>query len=551
MYDTEMCKVEYGEKKGRRRFGIGAMGLRKLGEIRVEKLKNSMANARSPKMKMLLIRVTTTVLLWTCLVQLTVFGGTWGPRVLKGWPNCFTQDSQPATELDVKLLPAVPARILPPKRVYKNNGYLVVSCNGGLNQMRSAICDMVAIARYLNVTLIVPELDKTSFWADPSDFEDIFDVDHFITSLRDEVRILKQLPPRLKTRVELGIVHTMPPVSWSDISYYHNQILPLIQKYKVVHLNRTDARLANNGQPLELQKLRCRVNFSALRFTSQIEELGRRVVKLLRQNGPFLVLHLRYEMDMLAFSGCTQGCNTEEVEELTRMRFDLLTLQQFEQCKILRFGLSDLFSLCRYAYPWWKEKIINSDLKRKDGLCPLTPEETALTLTALDIDRDIQIYIAAGEIYGGKRRMDSLADAYPKLVRKETLLGAADLQYFENHSSQMAALDYLVSLESDIFVPTYDGNMAKVVEGHRRFLGFKKTISLDRKVLTELIDRYTNGLLSWDEFSSAVKDTHAHRMGFPKKRWVVSDRPKEEDYFYANPEECLQPSDDDEYANIL
>lgn len=53
-------------------------------------------------------------------------------------------------------------------------------------------------------------------------------------------------------------------------------------------------------------------------------------------------------------------------------------------------------------------------------------------------------------------------------VRKEVLLEADDLRYFQNHSSQMAALDYMVSLESDIFVPTYDGNMAKVVEGHRR-----------------------------------------------------------------------------------
>ncbi|XP_038679880.1 rhamnogalacturonan I rhamnosyltransferase 1-like [Tripterygium wilfordii] len=466
------------------------------------------------KMKLWMIRATTSVVLWTCVVQLTTLGEMWGPRVLKGWPSCFLQDS--AAVLEDKV-PILAAPVLPPKRVYKNNGYLMVSCNGGLNQMRAAICDMVAIARYLNVTLIVPELDKTSFWADPSEFQDIFDVDHFITSLRDEVRILKELPPRLKRRMELGVIRTMPPVSWSDISYYRNQVLPLIQKYKVVHLNRTDTRLANNGQPLELQKLRCRVNFSALRFTLQIEELGKRVVKLLRQNGPFLVLHLRYEMDMLAFSGCTQGCNHEEVEELTRMR---------------------------YAYPWWKEKIINSDLKRKDGLCPLTPEETTLTLRALDIDPDIQIYIAAGEIYGGERRMATLASAYPKLVRKEVLLEPSDLRFFENHSSQMAALDYIVSLESDIFVPTYDGNMAKVVEGHRRFLGFKKTILLERRFLVDLIDCYNMGSLSWDEFSSAVKEAHADHMGTPRKRLVIPDRPKEEDYFYSNPEECLEPSHD-------
>ncbi|KAK6154971.1 hypothetical protein DH2020_009219 [Rehmannia glutinosa] len=473
-------------------------------------------------MKLWTLRAITTLLLWTCIIQLVAIGEVWGPKLLKSWPSC---SSPPNLYTDTNLSSIKTMKHFPPKSepliycyflftfksqaanfvnllfwilafgyryprivlvfasvdkrwVYANNGYLVVSCNGGLNQMRAAICDMVAIARYLNITLIVPELDKTSFWADSSDFQDIFDVDHFISSLRDE-------------------------------------ILPLLKKHKVVHLNKTDARLANNGLPVDIQKLRCRVNFSALRFTAQIEELGRKVVTMLRQKGPFLVLHLRYEMDMLSFSGCTQGCNTDEVNELTTMR---------------------------YANPWWKEKIIDPDIKRKEGLCPLTPEETALVLTALGINRNVQIYIAAGEIYGGKRRLRSLAKAFPNLVKKETLLEPSDLSFFQNHSSQMAALDYIVSLESDVFVPTYDGNMAKVVEGHRRYLGFKKTILLDRRVLIGLIDQYNDGSLSWDDFSSAVKDTHANRMGTPMNRVMIPDKPKEEDYFYANPQECLAAS---------
>jgi rhamnogalacturonan I rhamnosyltransferase len=71
----------------------------------------------------------------------------------------------------------------------------------------------------------------------------------------------------------------------------------------------------------------------------------------------------------------------------------------------------------RYEYPWWKEKEIDSDQKRQNGLCPLTPEETTLVLRALEIDRNMQIYIAAGDIFGGRRRLASLMRSFPNVVR--------------------------------------------------------------------------------------------------------------------------------------
>ncbi|BBG94272.1 O-fucosyltransferase family protein [Prunus dulcis] len=428
-------------------------------------------------------------------IRLVAVGELWHPHLLSNITNrisAITQDPLPTVPSPPPLLPA---------RNYTSNGFLRVSCNGGLNQMRAAICDMVTVARLLNLTLVVPELDKTSFWADPSNFEDIFDVRHFIDSLRDEVRIVRRLP-KMFSRKYGHKPFEMPPVSWSNEKYYLEQILPLISKHKVLHFNRTDARVANNWIPLDLQKLRCRVNFQALKFTPQIETLGYKLVRILQEKGPFVALHLRYEMDMLAFSGCTHGCTEEEAAELKRLR---------------------------YAYPWWREKEIVSEEKRSHGLCPLTPEESALLLQALDFHKDTQIYIAA----------DTFPTRLVVKVKKESLLSPEELQQFQNHSSQMAALDFIVSVASNTFVPTYDGNMAKLVEGHRRYLGFKKSILLDRKRLVELLDMHLNGTLSWNEFSVAVRSTHEKRMGQPTRRRVIADKPKEEDYFYANPQECL------------
>lgn len=90
--------------------GLMMMGLK--GESN-NKLRNSMvvssSSSRSSRMKLWMIRATTSVLLWTCVVQLTALGDMWGPRVLKGWPSCFTYESA-LTEL-----PSSTPVVLPPK----------------------------------------------------------------------------------------------------------------------------------------------------------------------------------------------------------------------------------------------------------------------------------------------------------------------------------------------------------------------------------------------------------------------------------------------------
>ena len=72
-----------------------------------------------------------------------------------------------------------------------------------------------------------------------------------------------------------------------------------------------------------------------------------------------------------------------------------------------------------------------------------------------------------------------------------------------------------------------------------KYLGFKKTILLDQNSLLPLLDMHHNRTLSWNVFVVAVALVHEKRMGQLAHRSVIVDKPKEEDYFYANPQECL------------
>ncbi|XP_042436359.1 O-fucosyltransferase 7-like isoform X2 [Zingiber officinale] len=397
-----------------------------------------------------------------------------------------------------------------------SRGYLLVSTNGGLNQMRAGIADMVAIARIMNATLIIPELDKSSFWLDSSNFADVFDEEYFIHSLANDVKIVKKLPEEL-SRVTKAVKYF---ISWSLLEYYQDKISKLWDDFKVIKAAKSDSRLANNNLPLDVQKLRCRAFFEALRFSPCIQALGKSLVERMRSYGSFIALHLRYEKDMLAFSGCTYGLNVSEANELTSIRE-------------------------KTAY--WKVKAIDLLQQRVKGYCPLTPKEVGIFISSVGYPSNTPIYVASGNIYGGNSHMADLESRFPILMSKEKLASAAELKPFRLYAAQMAALDYIVSVESDVFIPSYSGNMASAVGGHRRYLGHRKTITPNRKALVHLFRKLDQGLLKQGKkLSKIILEIHKKRQGSPRKRRGPMpgtrgmDRFRSEEAFYKNPlPDCL------------
>ncbi|KAJ0077453.1 hypothetical protein Patl1_35692 [Pistacia atlantica] len=326
------------------------------------------------------------------------------------------------------------------------------------------ITDAVVAAYILNATLVIPKLDQKSYWKDTSGFGEIFDVDWFISFLSRDAEIIKQLPIK---RGKVLTPHNMRVPRKCSPKFYESHVLPVLNKKHArlhhlffflacIQLTKFDYRLSNNLDS-DMQKLRCRVNYHALRFTDSILETGKLLVERMRMKSKhFIALHLRAELGAI------------------RKR-------------------------------WKSLHVSNLDRERRNGRCPLT-QRKLVDARALGFGSDAHLYVASGEVYGGEETLAPLKAMFPNLHSKETLASKIELEMFSSFSSRMAALDFIVC---DVFVTYNNGNMARILAGRRRYFGHKPTIRPNAKKPNRLFMDRNN--MRWEEFASRVR---THQIGF-------------------------------------
>lgn len=312
----------------------------------------------------------------------------------------------------VPLKPFANARSSYPVPYYPNNGFIYAKIFGGFEKIRSSICDLVTISRLLNATLVIPEIQESTRSKGISSkfksFSYLYNEEHFIASLTNDVIIVKSLPENLKAARRRNEFPTFRPKSSESPSFYLNKILPNLKKTKVIGLVLTDGGCLQSILPpsmSEYQRLRCRVAFHALHFRPEIEGLGRQMVKRLRAWGQtYLAFHPGLVRDTLAYHGCSELFQDVHSE-----------LIQYRRAQMIKRGIIK------------EELSIDSQLHRVNGSCPLMPEEVGVILRAMGYTPNTIIYLAGSETFGGQRVLIPLRAMFPNLVDRTNLCSKQEL----------------------------------------------------------------------------------------------------------------------------
>ncbi|KVI04110.1 GDP-fucose protein O-fucosyltransferase [Cynara cardunculus var. scolymus] len=374
-------------------------------------------------------------------------------------------------------------------------------------------------------------------------FSYLYNEDHFIISLRSDVIIVKDLPPKLKLARKRKECPIFKPEKSASPEYYIKEVLPKLKKGKIIGLV-----VVNGGclQPIlppklvEYQRLRCRVAFHALHFRSEILALAHQMLKRLRASGqPYLAYHPGLVRDTLAYQGCAelfQDVHTELVQyrraQLIKQKLVGLLLRAMGYPPTTRIYLagSERFGGQRVMIPlraMYTNLVDRSNLCNKYELNKLFGTERPLSSNPFNQTRNITaeemkkewdqagprprplppppgrpIYRHEKEgWYGWITEKDSEPDPSPIDLREKA------------HRLLWDALDYVVSVEADAFFPGFNNDgtgwpdFSSLVMGHRFYeMASSPTYRPDRKFLANLFN------------------TTRHNLYFPTRNWTLAAR---------------------------
>ncbi|URE23943.1 DUF246 domain-containing protein [Musa troglodytarum] len=256
-------------------------------------------------------------------------------------------------------------------RAGRRRKYLLVVVSGGLNQQRNQIVDAVVIARILGAALVVPVLQVNLIWGDDSSLTYlIWSISSgFSPTTSRWCRRCRRLISEQGRWRRSRHLYTSP-------QWIKNRYLKRLNREGVLLLRGLDSRLSKD-LPSDLQKLRCKVAFHALRFAAPIQELGNKLAMRMRSKGPYLALHLRLEKDVWVRTGCVPGLSSEDDEVVQRER-----------------KLRPKLLTARSNMTYHQRKLA--------GFCPLNALEVTRLIKALGAPKDARIYWAGGEPFGGR-----------------------------------------------------------------------------------------------------------------------------------------------------
>ncbi|KAG0496927.1 hypothetical protein HPP92_001618 [Vanilla planifolia] len=282
------------------------------------------------------------------------------------------------------------------------------------------ICDLVAISRLLNATLVIPEIQESLRSKGISSifksFSYVYNEEQFIAALSNDVVIVKSLPYDLRQERRKNKYPTFSIRYLASPSFYVREVLPKLKQSKVVGLLIGDGGCLESVLPPDMeeyQRLRCRVAFHALQFRSEIQVLGNLIVERLRASGRPWSFHIWHSTLVLQR---TQVYGNFMVVFMVELFQDVHTeLIQYKRKQLIKRGIVH------------GNLSVDSFAQKKKGLCPLMPEEVGIFLRAIGYPSDTIIYLAGAEVFGGQRILVPLRAMYPNLVDRSSLCSKAEL----------------------------------------------------------------------------------------------------------------------------